>query len=704
MEHALPEHLVHLEVQILRRIATACALTETLQVVADALSHELQGAPVLMVQCNDTGVIVPQASTGFVPGQLEVVSAFAETSNLQLERYVESQSILADDDDDDEDIWAYYPFPHVSREQLCFVQPVFLGDSPCAIILVYFDGMADSDANALIQSFSELVKMAVQADNTAQQLTEARDDALKVSQLKSEFLANMSHEIRTPMNGVLGMLALVKETPLDEEQLQHITVAQQSGENLLEIINDILDFSKIEAGKLNIEQVAFDFRQSVQNVVSLFMPKADEQEIDLVCLIGDDVPADLIGDPTRIGQVLTNLIGNAIKFTEEGEVVVSIGVTQQDDNQIILRCEVSDTGVGIAPDAQKQIFDAFGQQDGSTTRKFGGTGLGLTISKQLVERMSGKIGLISEVERGSLFWFTLQLAKVYTELPAPENSVGKTLLIVDEADDTQKPILESLLVSWNISYQWVVTAEEADTVLQKKPGRFDAVLIGTQLADSDGIDLATNIREELSEDQVKLVLLTALGVRLDDALVQSIGIQSHLKQPIQPHALRHCLQQLFQPKELEPPKAVVVLPSAEKVVEQNDSDIATRILVVEDNRINQKVALGLLKKAGLTADVANNGKEALDAMSEKRYDLIFMDCQMPVMDGYEATGAIRASEASSDVRNLIIAMTANAMDGDESKCLAAGMDDYLSKPVKLDKLRAVIEKWLPHALSQEKAE
>jgi len=562
---------VQVEAVILRQIATACPLVEVLQEIVVALSVHV-AAPTLVAVTDAKGVIETLQTVDLAADRLEVVKAFAETDNLPVAHYQHACGLAAGEDSRD-----YDPFAQVLSGQACCLYPVRDEHRLLAVLVAYVDpGLSSS-----LEPFATLVEIAVHADESAQQLKEARDKALKISQLKSEFLANMSHEIRTPMNGILGMLALFRETNMDAEQASYVDIAQSSGESLLGLIDDILDFSKIEAGQLTLEQVPFDFAGTVHEVVAQLEDKAEEDEIDLVCLIGEAVPHVVEGDPHRVRQVVMNLVGNALKFTEYGEVMVNVGVTQEDETGTVLRCEVTDTGVGIAPEAQKQIFAAFGQQDGSTTRKFGGTGLGLTISKQLVEKMGGKIGVISEVDRGSLFWFTVRVGRV------------------------DAPI-----------------ADEPKAVAEPPPAEV-------------------------------------------------------------------------------PPPPVVVVPKAVPKVNVAPAPTAApaeaRVLIVEDNKINQKVALGLLKKVGLTADIANNGQEGVEALRNKAYDLIFMDCQMPVMDGYTATAKIREMEGL-DRHTLIIAMTANAMKGDEEKCINSGMDDYLSKPVKVDKLRAKIAQWLPNLL------
>ncbi len=564
------------------------------------------------------------------------------------------------------------------------------------------------DGNQCIGSIA-VARDVTQHKRSEEALRLAREAAEAANHAKSSFLARMSHEIRTPMNGVLGMTELLLETGLTSTQRKYAETVQRSGKNLLGIINDLLDFSKIEAGKLELENVDMDLRRTIEDIVELLAERAHAKGLELACSIPPNLLTHVRGDPLRLGQVLTNLVGNAIKFTEQGSVVIRVAAVQDTSANVTMRFDVTDTGVGISPDAQTRIFDEFAQADGSTTRKHGGSGLGLAISKQLVEMMGGTIHVESTLGVGSTFWFTASLEKQAAQSEVEARAVPIGLLtgvraLIVESSAINRGILQQHMSNWEMTIRVAETPKQAIDVLAEAAARsvpYDIAVIDLGLPGADALELARAIRSRPDVAKVRLVMLTRRHA--DGRNARDAGFDACLVKPVRQTMLYECLVNVMAGR----PQETLATPVVCAPVARPPTGLGGDILVVEDNLINQQVALGILQIQGYRVTLANNGREALDAYAQGAFDLILMDCQMPEMDGFEATMQIRKREQASGGRRVpIVALTANAMAQDREECLNAGMDDHLAKPFSMQTMQEMLDRWMPraaHNLTREEA-
>ena len=554
------------------------------------------------------------------------------------------------------------------------------------------------DASGRPIQFIAIRKEITELKRVEEEMRAAKDVAERASQAKSEFLANMSHEIRTPLNGIMGMTDLALETQLTREQREYLETAKSSSDSLLTVINDILDFSKIEAGKMDLDCVDFDFRETVESTLKALALRADEKGLELLCEIDAGVPEVMRGDAVRLRQVITNLAGNAIKFTEQGEVGLKIETASTQGEELTLHFTVSDTGVGILPSKLKMIFDPFSQADSSTTRRYGGTGLGLTISTRLVRMMGGEIWVESEAGKGSKFHFTVQMAigerKATKEGGGglPEDLWGRRALVVDD-NATNRKILEAMLRHWRMKPMCAESGEMALAMMEssREAGEaFDLIVTDMHMPEMDGFQLVEQMRRGQMGKGATIVMLTSAGGRKDVERCQKLGVSAYLLKPIRQAELRQTIARVLGARTEEKTR------QPERPAKQAAADKSTEslsVLVAEDNAVNQRLILRLLEKRGHRVTVASNGRDALDATGRESFDLVFMDLQMPEMDGFEATATIRARERGTGAHLPIVALTAHAMKGDREKCLAGGMDDYLTKPIQPPELEALLERW-----------
>jgi PAS domain S-box-containing protein len=567
------------------------------------------------------------------------------------------------------------------------------GDGAQTPILKTVVGIQRDGRTYLVESFIDITKLK----RAETELLHAKDLAEAANRAKSEFLANMSHEIRTPMNGVMGMTEVLLKSELNGSQSRFAQSIYRSAASLLNIINDILDFSKIEAGHLELDDSPFDLREAVEDVAELCAESAHSKGLELLCALPAGLHTAYRGDSVRFSQILTNLVGNAVKFTERGEVVIRIACVETDSDTAQLRVEVQDTGIGIAPEAQQRIFDSFTQEDGSTTRRFGGTGLGLGIARRLSHLMGGELGVRSAPGQGSTFWFTVQLRKEPEVARGTKvaNLQGRRVLIVDD-NATNREILAEQLAPLGLTYEACADGQTALIRLasaQEEGRPFDLVLLDWHMPGMDGATVAVQIRSQPSLADTRIVLLSSAGLEQLPVGLAEAPIDARLTKPVRQWQLHDCVLGVLDRRGVG---------AAIEAAIPDDSEAAprlgARVLLAEDHPVNQEVAAHMLRALGCEVDIVDDGEAALGVLARRGYDIVLMDCNMPVLDGFKATTAWRREEQDAQRDRLpVIAVTANALQGDRERCLAAGMDDYLSKPFTTDELMSVLRRWLPGA-------